>query len=64
VDGEHKYVECELAIGEKIQIGEVIVTVVDTQDEEAAVIVEQHNETADVSVDDESEEQLARSRPR
>lgn len=55
---ESQYSEYELALGEKLQVGDILITVVDTQDEEIAVLVEQLIDAVD------ADENLAPGNPR
>lgn len=43
VDYRRKRTELDLEIGDKLRIGDVIVTIMDTQDNQAAVLIEELN---------------------
>ncbi|MDA1164617.1 MAG: hypothetical protein O3B13_16115 [Planctomycetota bacterium] len=43
MDYRRKRTELDLEIGDKLRIGDVIVTIMDTQDNQAAVLIEELN---------------------
>jgi hypothetical protein len=43
VDYRPKRTEMDLEIGDKLRIGDVIITIMDTQDNQAAVLIEELN---------------------
>ena len=60
MDNEHEHFEFDLALGDKLQIGDIVVTVMDTQDNKAAVLIENLNSAEEFDF----EEPLTTTRPR